>query len=138
MPVSPSTRLSLPVYSKGSVDGHGKEDVVNYRKQVFLPKWKEIMDHMGLWDKDFKEHLPSEEGKRIIAWFHEPVFYAHDRRKKGWYHKDASAKPYAKGEGTSLMIADFVSADFGRWLTSPDEKQSARQLFKPEKNRASR
>ena len=116
------------------VDGHEREDVINYRKQVFLPKWKEIMDCMAVWDKDLKEHLPSGERKRVIAWFHdESVFYAHDRRKKGWYHKDASAKPYAKGEGASLMIADFVSADFG-WLTSPDGKRSAHRLFKPGKN----
>jgi len=78
---------------------------------------------MATWDKELKEYPPSGEGKHIIAWFHdESVFYAHDRRKKGWYHKYASAKPYAK-EGTSLMIADFVSADFG-WLASPDGKKS--------------
>jgi hypothetical protein len=65
-------------------------------------------------------------GKRVIAWFHdESVFYAHDWWKKGWYHKDASAKPYTKGEGASLMIADFVSADFG-WLSSSDRKQLVR------------
>ena len=84
------------------------------------------MDWMAAWDKDLKEHLPSPgERKRVIAWFYDKsVFYAHDRRKKGWYHKDASAKPYAKGEGASLMIADFVSADFG-WLSSPDGTRSA-------------
>jgi len=116
------------------VDGHERDDVVAYQKKVFLPKWKEIMDWMAVWDKDLKEHLPSGEGKRVIAWFHdESVFYAHDRRRKGWYHKDASTKPYAKGEGASLMIADFISADFG-WLTSSDGKKSARRLFKPGKN----
>lgn len=116
------------------VDGHEREDVVTYRKEVFLPKWKKFMNCMATWDKDLKEHLPSGEGKRVIAWFHdESVFYAHDRRKKGWYHKDATAKPYAKGEGQSLMVADFVSADFG-WLTSPDGKRSARHLFKPGAN----
>ena len=116
------------------VDGHEREDVVSYRKNVFLVKWKRFMGRMATWDKDLKENLPSGEGKRVIAWFHdESVFYAHDRRKKGWYHKDASAKPYAKGEGASLMIADFVSADFG-WLASPDGKRSARRLFKPGKN----
>ena len=93
------------------------------------------MDRMATWDKELNEYLPSGDEKRIIAWFHdESVFYAHDRRKKGWYHKDASAKPYAKGEGASLMIADFVSADFG-WLASPDQKRSARRIFKPGKNR---
>ena len=32
---------------------------------------------------------------------------------------DASTIPYTKGEGASLMIVNFVSADFG-WLSSPD------------------
>jgi hypothetical protein len=73
--------------------------------------------------------------KRVIVWFHdESIFYAHDRRKKGWFHKDAGAKPYAKGKGASLMVADYVSVDFG-WLTSPDVKRSARRIFKPGKNR---
>jgi hypothetical protein len=40
--------------------------------------------------------------------------------------------PYAKGEGESLMIADFVSADYG-WLHSPDGKESAHIIFHPEK-----
>jgi hypothetical protein len=42
--------------------------------------------------------------------------------------------PYAKGEGASLMVADFVSADYG-WLRSPDGKEEARVLFKAGKAR---
>lgn len=42
--------------------------------------------------------------------------------------------PHAKGEGVSLMIADFVSADYG-WLASPDGKQRTRVMFKPGKSR---
>ena len=37
--------------------------------------------------------------------------------------------PYAKGEGVSLMVADFVSANY-RWLRSLDGSQQARVLFK--------
>ncbi|THU75606.1 hypothetical protein K435DRAFT_585665, partial [Dendrothele bispora CBS 962.96] len=56
----------------------------------------------------------------VILWFHdESIFYAHDRRRNNWYHKDGPCKPYKKGDGHSLMVADFVSADFG-WLRSPD------------------
>jgi hypothetical protein len=44
------------------------------------------------------------------------------------------AVPRAKGEGASLMVADFVSADYG-WLRSPDGKEAARVLFKAGKNR---
>ena len=127
-------RWSTP--KKGQyADGHERDDVVYYRDKVFLPKWKEIQSRMECWigsDAEL-EQGPKMPGPRIITWFHdESIFYAHDRRKKSWYHKDAPAKPYKKGEGTSLMIADFVSADF-RWLRSPDGKQSARRVMKPGK-----
>ena len=39
-------------------------------------------------------------------------------------HKSETAVPQAKGEGASLMVADFVSADYG-WLWSPDGKEMA-------------
>lgn len=119
------------------VDGHEREDVVTYRNTVFLPKWRKIVNRLASWDRNLTKHLPPtmDSEKRVIVWFHdESIFYAHDRRKKGWFHKDAGAKPYAKGEGASLMVADYVSADFG-WLTSPDGKRSARRIFKPGKNR---
>jgi hypothetical protein len=45
-----------------------------------------------------------------------------------------TAKPYAKGEGHSLMVADFVSADHG-WLCSPDGKEHVRILFRAGKAR---
>ena len=38
--------------------------------------------------------------------------------------------PRAKGEGHTLMVADFVSADYG-WLRSPDGNESARVLLRP-------
>ena len=66
------------------VDGHEREDVITYRKKVFLPKWKKFMDRMVTWDKELKEYPPSaRQEKRVIAWFHdESIFYAHDRKKK--------------------------------------------------------
>lgn len=117
-------------------DGHERADVVFYRNQIFLPQWRKISDRMTSWaEGNLPEYGPPVHGCRVIAWFHdESIFYANDRRKKGWYHKDATAKPYTKGEGASIMIADFVSADFG-WLRSPDEKRSARRVMRPGKNR---
>jgi hypothetical protein len=43
--------------------------------------------------------------------------------------KSEKAVPRVKGEGASLMAADYVSADYG-WMWSPDGKESARVLFK--------
>ena len=62
-------------------------------------------------------------------WFHdESTFYAHDRRQKRWVHKGEKNTPQPKGEGLSLMVADFVSADYG-WLRSRDGKESSHILF---------
>ncbi len=116
-------------------DGHERPDVVWERDKVFIPKIRTLRDRMLLFDKDGKPiDGVRPDGKRVVLWFHdETIFYAHDRRRKAWYHKDGPAKPYQKGEGHSLMIADYVSADFG-FLTLPDGKRSARRVMKPGKN----
>ncbi|KAJ7744451.1 hypothetical protein DFH07DRAFT_698743, partial [Mycena maculata] len=108
-------------------DGHERPDVVDYRQNKFLPAWDKIKARMETWLKEnLPEFGPQAEGKPVVVWFHdESIFYAHDRRRKTWYHKDAPAKPYAKGEGASLMIADFVSSKYG-WLRSLDGKRDAR------------
>ena len=55
-------------------------------------------------------------GRWIVIWVHdESTFYANDRHVLHWVHSSESAKPYAKGEGASQMVADFVSPDYG-WL----------------------
>ena len=64
----------------------------------------------------------------------ESIFYAHDRERKSWYHKDAS-KLHKKGDGHSLMVADFVSVDFGWSPTSLDGKWTAHRFMKPGKDR---
>jgi hypothetical protein len=119
------------------VDGHEREDVQAYRKNVFLPAWRQAQ----LQSRDFsREHennqpMPGTHEQWVVLWFHnESTFYANDRRKQGWKHKDATAVPYAKGEGASQMVANFISADYG-WLRSPDGKEEARVLFKAGKNR---
>lgn len=70
----------------------------------------------------------------VVIWCHdESTFYANDRCKLGWKYKDATVVPYTKGEGTSQMVADMVSAEYG-WLCSPDGKEEAQILFKAGKN----
>lgn len=64
-------------------------------------------------------------GHCTVLWYYgELTFYAHDHQKKHWVHKSETATPYAKGECHSLIVADFVSADYG-WLKSPDGTESA-------------
>ena len=107
------------------VDGHERADVVEYRKNIFLPAIKKLEPKTRKWGRDGEEEEPTENDRHAVLWFYdESTFYAHDRRKKRWVHKSEKAKPYAKGEGHSLMVADFVSVDYG-WLQSPDGNESA-------------
>lgn len=90
-------------------DGHEREDVVAYRQNVFLPAWNELRGKLrvfGLGD--------------VVIWHHdETTFTTNDRQTRRWVHADEQPALQPKGEGLSLMIADFVSADFG-WLRAPD------------------
>lgn len=105
------------------VDGHERGDVVVYRKDIFLPTWMRLAEKMRSWGgKDMDEEtiirLPGS-GRILIIWFHdESIFYANDRRKSHWKAPEDTPKPEPKGEGESLMVSDFVSADLG-WLCSP-------------------
>ncbi|KAF9513551.1 hypothetical protein BS47DRAFT_1362397 [Hydnum rufescens UP504] len=85
------------------------------------------------WDDEGNEEVPAlPPEKWTIVWFHdESIFYAHDHCKVCWVHNSESAKPYAKGDGASLMVADFVSADYG-WLQGDDS--DACITLKPGKN----
>jgi hypothetical protein len=117
------------------VNGHEREDVVNYRQNVFLKRWASEEGKMCSWGEDNEELCDISIERPLCVWFHdESTFYANDRRKSKWVHQSTSATPYTKGEGASLMVADFVSADHG-WLRSPDGKESARVLFKAGKSR---
>jgi hypothetical protein len=117
-------------------DGHERPDVVDYRQNKFLPAWAKIQERMETWTKDNVPEIRAQvAGKTIVVWFHdESIFYAHDRRRKTWYHKEAPAKPYQKGDGASLMIADFVSSKYG-WLRSPNGQRSVRVVMRPGKGK---
>ena len=112
------------------VDGHERTDVVEYRQKIFLPAMKALEERSRHWSEEHGWDISPGVYRAIVIWFHdESTFYAHDRRQSGWYHKGATPMPYKKGEGASLMIADFVSADYG-WLQSPDGAESACVVFR--------
>ncbi|VDB84740.1 unnamed protein product [Peniophora sp. CBMAI 1063] len=131
------------------VDGHERDDVVEYRQHSYLPRLWELESGLRQYDSATgREVSPDGTGssipwppRRVVLWFHdESTFYANDRRWVGWAGPDAKATPRAKGEGQSLMVSDFFSPDYG-WLrrrtTYPgdERKQDARVLFKAGKNR---
>jgi hypothetical protein len=145
------------------VDGHEREDVVRDRQDGFLPAMLDILPYMCFWkvgdeltESDFPPIWPRlmtevarkmveqqrqeessgkrKRARRVVVWWHdECTYFANDRCNRLWVHKDAKAIPEPKGEGSSLMVADFISADYG-WLRNVDGS-SARVLFKAGKNR---
>jgi hypothetical protein len=112
------------------VDGHKRADVVYYRQTVFLLAWAELDKRTRLWTTDNQQIVNEAlaNGRVVVVWFHnKSTFYANDRRVVRWVHKGENLIPRMKGEGASLMVADFVSTDYG-WLTSPDEAEWAQVL----------
>ena len=101
-----------------------------YCNNVFLPAIAECKKKTRKYGKgDDAAAEPDPIIRHTVIWYHDKsTFYANDRRKTRWVHKSETAKPYAKDEGHSLMVAHFVSADYG-WLESPDGKKNARVLF---------
>ncbi|KAF9440607.1 hypothetical protein P691DRAFT_687180, partial [Macrolepiota fuliginosa MF-IS2] len=112
------------------VDGHERDDVVSYCQNTYIPRMIQHMTKMWRYiDGSTGWAVPPDVNCPTIIWFHdESTFYAHDHWQNYWMPPGSSPTPYTKGEGQSLMVANFVSADYG-WLGSPDGKESARVLF---------
>ena len=117
-------------------DGHKCADVVEYCQKTFLPAWTQLEDYMHVWTNDDihlkvnKVPKSMPDIKNMVVWFHDKLtFYAHDCRAQHWIHKNEGPKPQPKGEGISLMVAHFVSADYS-YLQLPNGTESTCILFK--------
>ncbi|KIK50547.1 hypothetical protein GYMLUDRAFT_78473 [Collybiopsis luxurians FD-317 M1] len=95
-------------------------------KAQFIPKMHMLLLHVQTFNSnDLALPPPLLNGKSIIIWYHDKtIFYTHYCHWKIWFHKDA----------VTLMIAHFVSAEFG-WLVSLDGQERAHCEFKPGKNK---
>ncbi|KAF9504127.1 hypothetical protein BS47DRAFT_1401736 [Hydnum rufescens UP504] len=118
------------------VDGHERDNVVMYRQSTFLPAWATVNAKTRKFDDGSNlDPLTPVSSRPTVIWNHdESIFYAHDRQTLRWVHPSETAKPYAKGEGTSLMVADFVSPNYG-WLREPGDANAdgARVFLRPGK-----
>ncbi|KAF7311191.1 hypothetical protein MKEN_01020600 [Mycena kentingensis (nom. inval.)] len=115
------------------MDGHEREDVVEYRQNVFVPIMEEIKERMRRRLEDGTWGLPPGVERAIVLWHQdESTFYQNDQRMVYWIPPDDPCKPLPKGEGYSIMVNGIVSADYG-WLDSEEEKLLV--LFRAGKNR---
>ncbi|KIK74154.1 hypothetical protein PAXRUDRAFT_20159 [Paxillus rubicundulus Ve08.2h10] len=109
------------------VDGHECGDVLRYCQESYIPAVIKYEACMRKWEKDgVTSELTFPTGEKPIEeWYQDEVtFYAHDHRHSGWKHIDVGSDHRPKGEGASIMVSDFVSADRG-WCHSPDGQESA-------------
>ena len=121
------------------LDGHECPDVVHYCQNIYLPALAQYEPTLQTWDKDNLTYLVDVSSPSLVhhtvVWFHnQSVFHQNDQRKYQWVHVTEKPVPLLKGEGISLMVSNFISADYG-WLCSPDGGESARVLFWPGANR---
>ena len=109
------------------VDGHEHEDTVQYRKEVFLPRWKEYRAQMmDLCDCTSVHHdcdcdvASKAPANRLVLVTHDKsIFYANNRQKKCWVGEGDSNQLQAKGEGATIMASVFLTAEIGN-LESED------------------
>ena len=104
---------------------------MTYHQEVFLPAWEKLEPTLCQWgDVDIEVHPHSPKMYPTMVWHHDELtYYANNWHKIQWVHQGESAVLYAKGDRVSLMVADFVSANY-RWLKSQARSQQAQVLFK--------
>jgi hypothetical protein len=127
-----SHELPMDEGPKGQfVDGHEHKNIVTYQMDIFLRAWAKLEPTLCSWDAENVEPLgPILQNCQMVVWHHnKSTFYANSWQKIQWVHTSKTAVPYTKGEGTSLMVADFVLANY-RWLLSLDEKEEGHVLLK--------
>ena len=104
------------------IDGHEREDVVEYRC-AFVERFRQYERRFHIWD-DNGDELPRPSGfpvpgaigrfRLILVTHDESTFFQNDQHKTLWEHTGKTGAPRPKGEGQSLMISDFLTADWGR------------------------
>jgi hypothetical protein len=109
------------------IDGHEREDVVEYRKG-FIKHWKEYEKRFVIYDNDGNvvskpTGFPVPQGvqfRLILVTHDESTFYENDHRKTLWINSNTKAVAEKKGEGQSIMASEFLTSEWGR-LKEGDE-----------------
>jgi len=101
------------------MDGHEREDVVEYRTKIFLPKLAEyenlMAKHILNEDGTFIKIMPElEEGqRRIIAEYHdESCFHANDEAQNLWL-RPGEQPLRKKSRGRLIHVSDFINEEDG-------------------------
>jgi hypothetical protein len=100
-------------YTKGVyVDGHEREDVVFYRKEVFLPRWNSLKRRMVIFAEDGTWSpppglLPGEK-PLVLVTHDESTFSANDGKRQGWMKKGQQPLRQ-KSKGKGIKVSGFLT-----------------------------
>jgi hypothetical protein len=106
------------------IDGHEHKDIVEYRCN-FVDRFQQYERCFHIWDNDGNElpcpsAFPVPVDHRASGCFHlilvmhdESTFFQNDQCKYLWGRAGENAAPHPKGEGQSIMVSDFLTADWG-------------------------
>lgn len=83
-------------------------------QRAFVHRWVEYELQFPIWD-DNGNPLPCPSNLRpLILFTHdESVFFQNDQRKTCWSYQDSGPAPKPKGNGQSLIVSDFLMAEWG-------------------------
>jgi hypothetical protein len=93
------------------IDGHEREDVVNYRQSTFIPLWRKYEHRFVIFKEDGSWRLPQllpGEVPVVLVTHDESTFNANDGKRRVWMKKDAP--PLRKKErGKGIMVSGFLT-----------------------------
>ena len=99
-------RIQKGVY----IDGHEREDVREYRDNVFVPQWSELSTRFvkfqedGTWEKP---QLPDGIKPLVLVTHDESTFNANDGRRSCWM-ENGKQPIRPKGQGKGIMVSGKV------------------------------
>ena len=104
-----------------SIDGMHAVDYLNCSKgvagvnsgQPYCPNLAELGETAVNY-LDTSTYRPSDSFPLILVTHDESTFFQNDERKTCWSHQDSRPTPKPKGDGQSLMVSDFLTAEWGR------------------------
>lgn len=111
------------------VDGHERGDVVEYRQNVFIPKWREFQNRLVIFDEEGNWSPPSTllpgEKPLMLCTQAESTFNANDGKRVIWM-ENGKQPIRPKGRGKGIMVSGFLTP--GGVLSIPESISDAELL----------
>ena len=122
------------------MDGHEREDVVEYQNKVFLPAIAQfesrMAKHEGLELKKIMPELQEGERRIIIQYHDESCFHANDEARNLWL-REGEQPLRKKSRGRLIHVSDFINEEDGRLVLLDENGQiirDARKIIYPGSN----